>query len=63
MAKVGNEAKLILRLAKEQMEQRRLKVLASVDSSIDYYYQGCLRGINDYEFVLSTIIAGLEANK
>jgi len=60
MAKIGNESKLILKLAKEQMSRRNKRVQedggGTVDGKAAYQYAH-----NDWLGTLSSIVRELEA--
>lgn len=59
MAKVGNEAKLILSLAEEKSESARIKTVRNTEFQ-EEYRSGYASGILDYTIILRKIVRELE---
>ena len=62
MVKIGNEAKLILKLAKEKMDREKEKLHArqASDPMSSKFIAGTITGIEEYEATLSNIICDME---
>jgi len=59
MAKIGNESKLILKLAEQQTEDKRQKILVGKDYTSDFLL-GYETGRNDYKHTLANIVEEIE---
>jgi hypothetical protein len=64
MAKVGNETKLVLRLAKEKVSQltKMHKTMVSDDKYWNGYHSGYMAGMLEVTSILDSIIRELESN-
>ena len=60
MAKIGNEAKLILRLAEDRAKDRA-DAVCNVHGEDDPYAEGFGDGVQEYMDMLSNIVKDLEA--
>ena len=61
MAKIGNEAKLILKLAEQQMAERARQIIRVTKEGDDQYIKGYERAVSQYDMTLNNIILELEA--
>lgn len=59
MAKVGNEARLILRLAEERIDTDHLRISKDSDLS-EHYKDGFADAVNKYKDILFHIVRELE---
>lgn len=67
MAKIGNEAKLILKLAKEKAGHRRQEIERELATdrtdSTKMLLKGQLQGLDRYELLLNAIVTDIEAGR